>query len=91
MTGQTRILSQARINEVKKLGVYLGNMKIVHRSVDKESARKHKFMYKMPQGQNALLGRRNLDPMIGLKIDESVRELSRIKASQISVSDDDIV
>ena len=42
------MLSQARVNEVRKLGVYLGNMKIVHRSVDKESARKHKLVYKMP-------------------------------------------
>lgn len=57
------------------LSVYFGQMKVVH---NRASSKKHlKVSHRSPQGRDAVLRRKELNPDNGLKIDESIRDLQK--------------
>ena len=68
-----RQLPPELMRQGKMLSVYFGQMKVVH---NRGSSKKHRKMaHRSPQGRDAVIRRKGLNPDVGLKIDESIREL----------------
>ena len=63
------------LRQGKMLSVYFGQMKVVH---NRASSKKNiKISHRSPQGRDAVLRRKELNPDNALRIDDSVRELKK--------------